>query len=179
MTELLPRLFMRKNVKEWNNTAVDCYQLNCNCKKCFIHNTYFKDKPYTVLTVNELTENTNTENPNVNVPVDSLVYIIYTSGSTGTPKGVMIEHRNLCNFVNSNPLNYETLNFVSFGKTALSVASISFDFSLMEIHIPLCNGMAVCMAGEEEIHNPLALFKLIRENDVAAMAVRIIQICET
>ncbi len=47
MTELLPRLFMRKNVKEWNNTAVDCYQLNCNCKKCFIHNTYFKDKPYT------------------------------------------------------------------------------------------------------------------------------------
>ena len=126
----------------------------------------FKDKPYTVLTVNELTENTNTENPNVNVPVDSLVYIIYTSGSTGTPKGVMIEHRNLCNFVNSNPLNYETLNFVSFGKTALSVASISFDFSLMEIHIPLCNGMAVCMAGEEEIHNPLALFKLIRENDV-------------
>lgn len=126
----------------------------------------FKEKPYTVLTVEELFENNNTENPKLDVPTDSLAYIIYTSGSTGTPKGVMIEHHNLCNFVNANPLNYETVNFVSYGKTALSVASISFDFSLMEIHIPLCNGMAVCMAGEEEIHNPLSLFKLIIDNNV-------------
>ncbi|MGN1112428.1 MAG: amino acid adenylation domain-containing protein, partial [Acutalibacteraceae bacterium] len=130
----------------------------------------FEGKPYTVLTVAELLENENTENPSIDVPVDSLAYVIYTSGSTGTPKGVMIEHRNLCNFVDANPLNYETVNFVSFGKTALSVASISFDFSLMEIHIPLCNGMAVCMAGEEEIHNPLALFKLITDNNVDVMS---------
>ena len=130
----------------------------------------FADKPYTVLTVKELLKNENAENPDIDIPVDSLAYIIYTSGSTGTPKGVMIEHRNLCNFVDANPLNYETVNFVSYGNTALSVASISFDFSLMEIHIPLCNGMAVCMAGEEEIHNPLALFKLIIENNVDVMS---------
>ena len=130
----------------------------------------FEDKPYTVFTVNELLLNENAENPELDIPVDSLAYIIYTSGSTGTPKGVMIEHRNLCNFVDANQLNYETVNFVSYGNTALSVASISFDFSLMEIHIPLCNGMAVCMAGEEEIHNPLALFKLIKENHVDVMS---------
>lgn len=130
----------------------------------------FEGKPYTALTVKELLENENAENPSVDVPVGSLAYVIYTSGSTGTPKGVMIEHRNLCNFVDANPLNYETVNFVSFGRTALSVASISFDFSLMEIHIPLCNGMAVCMAGEEEIHNPLALFKLITDNNVDVMS---------
>ena len=130
----------------------------------------FAGKPYTVLTIDELFSNENEENPDLDVPVDSLAYVIYTSGSTGTPKGVMIEHRNLCNFVDANPLNYETLNFVSFGATALSVASISFDFSLMEIHIPLCNGMAVCMAGEEEIHNPLALFKLITDNNVDVMS---------
>lgn len=46
LQEAIPRLFMRKNVKEWNNTAIDCYNLNCNCEKCFIHNTYFKDKYY-------------------------------------------------------------------------------------------------------------------------------------
>lgn len=130
----------------------------------------FENKPYTVLTVNELLNNPNGENPNLDIPAESLAYIIYTSGSTGTPKGVMIEHRNLCNFVNTNPLNYETLNFVSYGKTALSVASISFDFSLMEIHIPLCNGMTVCMAGEEEIHNPMSLFRLINENNVDVMS---------
>ena len=97
----------------------------------------FEDKPYTVFTVNELLLNENAENPGLDISVDSLAYIIYTSGSTGTPKGVMIEHRNLCNFVDANQLNYETVNFVSYGNTALSVASISFDFSLMEIHIPL------------------------------------------
>lgn len=43
----IPRLFMRKDVKEWNKTAIDCFQLGCNCSKCFIYHTYFKDKYYT------------------------------------------------------------------------------------------------------------------------------------
>lgn len=130
----------------------------------------FENKPYAVLTVDELLLHHDAENPGRDIPAASLAYIIYTSGSTGTPKGVMIEHRNLCNFVNANPLNHETVHFVSYGRTSLSVASISFDVSLMEMHIPLCNGMAVCMAGEEEIHNPLALFKLIIENNVDVMS---------
>lgn len=126
----------------------------------------FTDKPYTVLTIEEALSSEDSTNPDLDVTADSLAYIIYTSGSTGTPKGVMIEHRNLCNFVDANPLNHETVNFISHGKTALAVASISFDFSLMEIHIPLCNGLTVCMASEEEIHNPLALFQLIEQNGV-------------
>ena len=93
----------------------------------------------------------------------SLAYIIYTSGSTGRPKGVMIEHRNLCNFVDANPKNHETAYLVNYGKTALAVASISFDFSLMEMHVPLCNGRSVCIATEEEIYNPLLLLKLIED----------------
>lgn len=43
----IPRLFMRKDVKEWNRSAIDCFQLGCNCSKCFIYHTYFKDKYYT------------------------------------------------------------------------------------------------------------------------------------
>ena len=126
----------------------------------------FAKENYNVLTVEDLETDEDIANLNREIPVDSLAYIIYTSGSTGTPKGVMIEHRNLCNFVDANPKNHETVNFVSYGKTALSVAAISFDFSLMEIHIPLCNGMAVCMANEEEIYNPLSLLRLIKENHV-------------
>lgn len=129
----------------------------------------FEEAPYVVLTMEEIEEDIEAgtaKNPALEIPADSLAYIIYTSGSTGTPKGVMIEHRNLCNFVNANPKNHETLNFVASGKTALSVAAISFDVSLMEMHIPLCNGMTVCIAGEEEIHNPLELFKLIQKNEI-------------
>ncbi len=102
----------------------------------------------------------------MDIPADSLAYCIYTSGSTGTPKGVMIEHGNLCNFVNANPLNHETVNFVSCGSVALSVAAFSFDFSLMEIHITLCNGMTLCIAGDDEIHNPLMLAEMIEKYHV-------------
>ena len=54
------------------------------------------------LDVNELLEETNIENPDVDVDEDDLAYMIYTSGSTGNPKGVMISHKNICNQV-SNP----------------------------------------------------------------------------
>lgn len=123
-------------------------------------------KSYQPLTVSELYRHDATTDPDIDVPIDSLVYCIYTSGSTGTPKGVMIEHGNLCNFVNANPLNHETVNFVSYGSTALSVAAFSFDFSLMEIHITLCNGMTLCVAGDDEIHNPLLLAKMIEQYHV-------------
>lgn len=38
-TPLLPPL--RSNVKQWNETAKDCYNLGCSCKDCFIYKTYF------------------------------------------------------------------------------------------------------------------------------------------
>ncbi len=123
-------------------------------------------KAYQALTVTELYKTADAGNPDIDIPADSLAYCIYTSGSTGTPKGVMIEHGNLCNFVNANPLNHETVNFVSYGSVALSVAALSFDFSLMEIHITLCNGMTLCIAGDDEIHNPLLLAQMIEKYHV-------------
>ncbi|MBQ9679343.1 MAG: amino acid adenylation domain-containing protein [Ruminococcus sp.] len=127
-------------------------------------------KAYEPLTVSKLYQNDAISDPDIEIPTDSLAYCIYTSGSTGTPKGVMIEHGNLCNFVNANPLNHETVNFVSCGSVALSVAAFSFDFSLMEIHITLCNGMTLCIAGDDEIHNPLLLAQMIEKYDVDVMS---------
>ena len=123
-------------------------------------------KAYAALSVTDLYKTEDTTNPDIEIPSGSLAYCIYTSGSTGTPKGVMIEHGNLCNFVNANPLNHETVNFVSYGSVALSVAAFSFDFSLMEIHITLCNGMTLCIAGDDEIHNPLMLADMIEKYKV-------------
>lgn len=40
----------------------------------------------------------------------------------------------------------------------------------MEEFIPLANGMTVCMAGEEEIHNPVALAALMQTNHVDMMS---------
>lgn len=135
---------------------------------------FWEGKPYEVLTVEELTAEgasgrTAEQNPDLDIPVDTLAYCLYTSGSTGQPKGVMIEHGNLCNFVNSNPINTEITNYTYNGTVSLALAAITFDVSVMEEFIPLCNGMTICMANEEEIHNPLALAELLTKYKVDIM----------
>ena len=39
----LPEIPIRESIKMWNRTAKECYEIKCNCKKCFIYDTYFKD----------------------------------------------------------------------------------------------------------------------------------------
>ncbi|MFD1342242.1 MupA/Atu3671 family FMN-dependent luciferase-like monooxygenase [Litorisediminicola beolgyonensis] len=73
-----------------------------------------------------------------------LAYLIYTSGSTGTPKGVMVEHRNVVNF-------FAGMDEVvrDQGGTWLSVTSLSFDISVLEIFYTLARGFKVVMSGDE------------------------------
>ena len=70
------------------------------------------------------------ENPDLDIDTDSLAYCIYTSGSTGNPKGVMIEHRNMCNYLNANSKHPAIYWHTQDIDTALSVTSISFDMSI-------------------------------------------------
>lgn len=116
-----------------------------------------------------LAEGGNTANPRVEIRPENLCYCIYTSGSTGKPKGVMIEHRNLVNYVNDNPYNEEARAYVYNATVSLAFAAITFDVSILEECIPLYHGITVCMANEEEIHNPMALSKLILEHGVDMM----------
>ena len=81
----------------------------------------------------------------------------------------MLTQKNLVNFVNDNPKNPEIRGFTGRGYVSLALASITFDVSVMEEFIPLSSGMTVCMATEEEIHNPAALAKLMTENHVDIM----------
>ncbi|MDE5699144.1 MAG: amino acid adenylation domain-containing protein [Lachnospiraceae bacterium] len=123
-----------------------------------------------VLLIEELlSEGGDTENPKVDIRPENLCYCIYTSGSTGKPKGVMIEHRNLVNYVDDNPYNVEAQSYVYNASVSLAFAAITFDVSILEECIPLYHGITVCMANEEEIHNPLALSRLILENGVDMM----------
>ena len=116
-----------------------------------------------------LAEGGNIRNPQVDICPENLCYCIYTSGSTGKPKGVMIEHRNLVNYVDDNPLNVEAQTYVHNATVSLAFAAITFDVSILEECIPLYHGITVCMADEEEIHNPLALSELILAHGVDMM----------
>ena len=100
---------------------------------------------------------------------NDLAYCIYTSGSTGRPKGVLIEQGNLANYVQRDEKSIEIMHYASPGMVSLAMAAFSFDVSIVEQFVPLCNGNTVCMATDEEIHNPLLLAKAITDSGVTGI----------
>ncbi len=109
------------------------------------------------------------EMPAVSVRPSDLAYCIYTSGTTGRPKGVMIEHHNIANYVHRNEKSLEIMHYAAPNRVCLALASFSFDVSVVEEFVPLCNGNSVVIATEEEIHTPELLARLIRENGVTGI----------
>ncbi|MDQ2922122.1 MAG: amino acid adenylation domain-containing protein, partial [Acidobacteriota bacterium] len=103
--------------------------------------------------------------PEIIVGPDNLAYVIHTSGSTGNPKGVMITHGNLGHYVQSLPGSVE----VSDSDVYLHTASISFSSSVRQLMFPLSLGAEVIIATVDDIADPLALFKLIKERGVTAI----------
>ena len=75
----------------------------------------------------------------------------------------MIEHRNLANCVHRNEKSIEIMHYAAPGQVNLALASFSFDVSVVEQFVPLCNGNPVVIATEVEIHDPAALARLVKD----------------
>lgn len=75
------------------------------------------------------------------VTSDALAYLIYTSGSTGTPKGVMVPHHAVQNFFAGmdQRIPHDT------GSRFLSVTSVSFDISVLELFWTLTRGITLVL----------------------------------
>ena len=101
--------------------------------------------------------------PAVAISPGDLAYCIYTSGSTERPRGVMIEHRNIANYVHRNEKSPEIMHYAAPGRVSLALASFSFDVSMVEEFVPLCNGNTVVIATETEIHDPMQFARLVKE----------------
>ncbi len=114
-----------------------------------------------VLFLGDLMFSPSGERPGVPTDENDLAYLIYTSGSTGKPKGVMIEHGNLSNFLDPNPLNLEIRRIVENGAVQLALAAFTFDVSIMEQFIALTSGMTLVLASDDEIMNPAGLKELM------------------
>ena len=80
--------------------------------------------------------------PGLRLEPEELAYVIYTSGSTGRPKGVQVEHRNVVNFL-------EGMDDVLSGGPGegawLSLTSLSFDISVLEIFWTLSRGLTLVL----------------------------------
>ncbi|MBQ0125548.1 MAG: AMP-binding protein [Clostridiales bacterium] len=94
----------------------------------------------------------------------------YTSGSTGKPKGVMIEHHNVAACAQPAEFSYSRYFGSDCGNVTLALSSIAFDMSVFDNMTALMNGITVCIATDDEIHNPGALASLMIENDVDTIA---------
>ena len=114
--------------------------------------------------INELLNNTNTENPNIETTNDSICYCIYTSGSTGNPKGTLLTHRNVVNYVSRNEHNVLG-GIINNEKNILSVTTTGFDIFVTESLLPLTNGLTVILADEEESRVQSKLAKLVEITD--------------
>jgi amino acid adenylation domain-containing protein len=91
---------------------------------------------------------------------DDIAYLMYTSGSTGTPKGVLVPHAALSNFLGA----MRERPGVAAGDGVLSLTSMSFDISVLEVFVPLVIGARTIVATRDEATDGARLAALIRRS---------------
>jgi amino acid adenylation domain-containing protein len=96
---------------------------------------------------------------------EDLAYVIYTSGSTGRPKGVQITHRSLVNFLES----MKREPGLSAEDVVLSVTTLSFDPSTLELYLPLLVGGRVVLVSREEASDGERLLSRLKESKATVM----------
>ncbi len=97
-------------------------------------------------------------------PADS-AYILFTSGSTGTPKGVEISHAALANFLRA----MEQRPGLRQEDVLLSITTISFDISILELFGPLVCGGQVVIADMDTVRNATELEAFYRRIQPSVM----------
>ncbi|WP_143484398.1 non-ribosomal peptide synthetase, partial [Pseudoalteromonas piscicida] len=105
-----------------------------------------------------------TENLDLDIKGSDLAYVIYTSGSTGQPKGVMVEHRNICNYLQA----IKSMINQPEGGRYTSWTNYIFDYAISEWFVPLLHGGSLHILRNEQRTEPDVFFEyLLRENITA------------
>lgn len=96
---------------------------------------------------------------------DNIAYIIYTSGSTGFPKGVAVSNDNLVNFFSSISKYIP----ISENDRLLSITTISFDISILEIFLPLFCGATLVVGSKRMLIDGYMLQNSLQKNNISIM----------
>ncbi len=92
----------------------------------------------------------------------SLAYVIYTSGTTGRPKGVMIEHRSICNKVQSD---FDAFRLTADDR-AVQNSSAAYDSSVEELFLALAAGATVVVMDEDAVRLGPDMIRWLRDEQV-------------
>jgi len=104
--------------------------------------------------------------PKISVDPDkSIAYVIYTSGSTGRPKGCLVPHAPA---VNQTFAMGDRLKF-SQSDSLLATTTLAFDFSIMELFVPLLHGGTLVIADRQTAKDNDALVAAIEKYNVTFM----------
>jgi amino acid adenylation domain-containing protein len=100
-------------------------------------------------------------------PVDSenLAYVTFTSGSTGRPKGVQIQHRSVVNFIET----IQRTPGLTTNDAFVSVTTISFDISVLELFVPLLTGARLIIAAPDTVRDGTQLARLATRSAATIM----------
>ncbi|WP_405858825.1 amino acid adenylation domain-containing protein [Streptomyces sp. NBC_00090] len=101
--------------------------------------------------------------PPVRAEASHLAYTLYTSGSTGRPKGVGIAHAALANLLLAMA---ERLGSTG-ADTWLSLTSVSFDISGLELFLPLVTGGRLVLADSLDTKDGAALTRLVERHGIS------------
>jgi amino acid adenylation domain-containing protein len=89
-----------------------------------------------------------------------LAYIIFTSGSTGLPKGVAISRESLSYFV----MWCETSLGINHAMSAMNIADLSFDQSVMDVAFLLGSGISLHLYGGHK--DPVSISQYIQRHQI-------------
>ena len=102
---------------------------------------------------------------NININTEDFAYMLYTSGSTGKPKGVTITHKNLVNFLFSMAIKPG----IKGDDRLLSITTISFDISGLELFLPLLNGATLVLTDSETARDGRLLLELLAQKNISIL----------
>ncbi|MDA8137447.1 MAG: thioester reductase domain-containing protein [Desulfobacteraceae bacterium] len=94
-----------------------------------------------------------------------LAYMIYTSGTTGRPKGVKVRHAGLVNLL----LGIDEHLQLQPGARAITIASLNYDASVLEIFYPLVKGATLVLAPREISNDGVRLKKFLETKHLALL----------
>lgn len=105
-------------------------------------------------TLKILLENTDEQNPCVNIRQIDIYCALHTSGSTGTPKLSLLTHKNIMAFLWANHRFYEDVD------ATVSVTIVTFDVFMQDTVMSITAGVKTVLSSEDQIYNQFEFEKL-------------------